>query len=171
VRLVEVLTMTRPRKAKPEYLPRPSDFAGSPYTFHDDVPNRFELNLSDAGFARAVEQASITNLPSLTNHEVSTLHAYKDKLDAVKKVLIKRIMLMAEDNMDGIQLEAFMHTFRFGINKCVTARSMKVSRQSIQIRNKRAIRKVKKLLFTDPKSLALVAEMQRLRKAIADYDA
>ena len=164
--------MTTPKKRRqPQPFPVPSDFFSSPYTFLDDVPNRFELNLSNEGFARAVDKASVKVEPGMTNAQISVLHAYKDKLDAVKKDLVKRIMWLATENMDGIQLQAFMYSFRFGINKCVTARTMKVSRQSIQIRNKRAIHRLKKLIYTDGKSLALIAEMQRLRKAISEYDA
>lgn len=172
MRLVEVLTMKpKPKRRQPQPLPVPSDFRFSSYTFFDDVPNRMELNLSDEGFVRAVDRASIKTLSSLTLAQTAVLHGYKDKLDVVKKELIKRIMKIANDNMKGIQLQAFMMSFKFGVNKCVTARTMKVSRQSIQIRNKRAIRKVKKLVFLDKVSRGLIAEMQRLRAAISDMDA
>jgi hypothetical protein len=171
MRVFKMRMIMRHVRKQPKRLPVPSDFIGSAYSFFDDVPNRMELNLSDAGFDRAVDKASIKVLQTMTPTETAVLHGYKDKLDVVKKALIQRIMKIANDNMKGIQLQAFMMSFKFGVNKCVTARTMKVSRQSIQIRNKRAIRKVKKLVFLDPKSRTLIAEMQRLRSAISEFDA
>jgi hypothetical protein len=136
----------------------------------DDVLNRFEFSVSDAAMAKAVNKASINTRLAPSNFETSTLHGYMDKLDDCKKLLIKRIMAIANESMEGIQLQAFLYSFQYGINKCVAARTMKVSRQSIQIRNKRAIRKIKKIIFTDPKCLVLIAEMQRLRRKISELD-
>lgn len=136
----------------------------------DDFPFRKELNLSDIGFARAIENASINNMQDVPLSEVRLIHSYRDKLDECKKNLLKRIIFLAKKHMKGIQLEAFLLTFKMGVNKCETSRMYKVSRQSIQIRNKRAVKKVKKLLYQDIKAIQLIAEMQRLRKKLVEID-
>lgn len=136
----------------------------------DDHQNRNEFVVSDASFARAVERASIKRRIALSLADTAILHGYEEKLGLTKKKLVQRMFDLAKSNMSGIQLDAFMLSFKFGVNKCVTSRSMKVSRQSIQIRNKRAIRRLKKLIYTDKQSIVLIAEMQQLRQRIAEMD-
>ncbi len=136
----------------------------------DDFPNRKELNLSDEGFSRAVDAASIQNIQGMSTNETRKLHTMQDRLDAIKRELVQRIMYLARKNMTGIQLQAFLLAFQMDVNKCEISRMYKVSRQSIQIRNKRAIRKLKKLLYEDINCIRMVAEMQYLRKHISEMD-
>jgi hypothetical protein len=110
------------------------------------------------------------NVMGETTQQVRTRHDYEEKLLLCKKNLVDRMVVLAKENMHGIQLQAFLLSFKFGVNKCVTARSMNVSRQSIQIRNKRAVRRLRKLIYTDRASIVLIAEMQRLRRILATLD-
>lgn len=153
-------------KKPPVKLPSLSKIPG----LLDDFQNRNEFVVSDISFSRAVDRVSLKNTVRRTDAEVEILHGYEEQLEKTKKRLVSRIMELAQANMVGIQLQAFMLSFEFGVNKSVMARSMNVSRQSIQIRNKRAIRRLKRLIFTDKASVAIMAEMQWLRKRIVELD-
>ena len=136
----------------------------------DDYLIREEVFLDDVGFRIAINRASINNVQAKSPNQVAIIHAYKDKLETTKKNLVKRIFTLAKKHMSGIQLEIFLLSFKYGINKCQTSKSLKVSRQSVQIRNRRAIRKMKKILYKDMKTRVLLAEMQRIREKLKDID-
>jgi hypothetical protein len=165
--LVQVLTADpMPAKRQPKPAPRLAKIQG----LLDDFPNRNEFTMTDDGFARAIERASLKTPAARSLTETRQIHDYEEKLEFTKKRLVARMVQLAKENMGGIQLQAFLLSFQFGVNKCVTARSMKVSRQSIQIRNKRAIRRLKGLIYTDKTCIVLIAEMQRLRRRLVELD-
>lgn len=137
---------------------------------NDDFLDKREVFLSEEGFKIAITKASLSNTRSMSNFETHVLHSYKDKLEVVKRDLVKMIVIMAKEHMNGIQLEAFLLSFQYGVNKCAVSRSMKVSRQSIQIRNKRAVRKLKKLIYLDKSCIRLIAEMRRLQRRIEEVE-
>ena len=154
------------RKSKPKKPLTLSKLEG----INDDFINRHEFLVSDLAFAAAVSRASVSNTQGRTLFETHIAHQYEEKLEQTRKDLAARILVLAKEHMKGIQLQAFLLSFQFGVNKCATARSMKVSRQSIQIRNRRAIRKLKRLIFMDGKCRVFMAEMMRLRRKVSEQD-
>ena len=137
----------------------------------DDFPSHFEFVLNDVAFNKAMNRASKDNHQAKSLFDTHIEHQYRDKLDEVKAKLVRRILFLAKNNMTGIQYETFMLTFKFGVNKCRMGRMYDASRQSIQIRMRRAIKILRSRIFQDKACIVFLAEWNRLEKKLIELDA
>jgi DNA-directed RNA polymerase specialized sigma24 family protein len=136
----------------------------------DDFTNKYEVRYSSRSFARLVEAKSVGNFQEMSEGDTQTIHSLEDDLDASKVELVKCIMAVAKKSMNGVQLQAFMMSFKLGVSKCELGRIFGVSRQSIQIRNRRALRRLKQAVYKDQKCRKCLADMQEIRRKILEFE-